>query len=275
MARLPNDEDKLAKQEKAISDRGKQPCGYPRAVILSGKEFSNREYPPIEQVIEPWLTTGGLAMVAGARGVGKTFFALSVAYAIAQGEDFLGFTVPRPCKVLYVDGDMDPLELQQRLRAIRRAAEQDGNGKPGLSANNLRLLTQADQEQGIPDLTDPDGSGRECLTEALGDSEVLVLDHLTVLGPKRNAGSLGNWDVLQWLLDFRRRNKVVLIVLDADETNWPVLDTVIRLWRSKSGCLVNVDFAKARSCIRPKPFAARMRFEDGYFRLIREEVASS
>jgi putative DNA primase/helicase len=275
MAGLPNDEHNLAKQEKAIPGRGKRPGRHPPPVVLSGEEFLARDYPPIEPVIEPWLTTGGLAVVAGDREVGKTFFALSMAYAIAHGRDFLGFTVPRPRKVLYADGDMDPLELQQRLRAIRRAAERDGNGKPDLSANNLRLLTHADQEQGIPDLTDPHGPGRDCLTEALGDSEVLVLDHLTVLGPKRNAGSLGNWDVLQWLLDFRRRNKVVLIVLDADETNWPVLDTVIRLWRSKSGRLVNVDFAKARSCIRPKPFAARMQFEDGCFRLIREEVASS
>jgi len=216
-------------------------------------------------------------MLAAERGVGKTFFALSMACAIAKGDDFLGFPVPRPRKVLYVDGGMDPLdplELQQLVRSILRAAERDGNSKLGLASNYLRLLSHADQERGILNLTDPDGPGRDCLTEALGDSEVLVLDHLTVLGPNSNRGSRGNRDVMQWLMDLRRRRKAVLIVHDADETDWPVLNTVIRLWRPEPGGLVNVEFAKARGFIKPDPFAARMQFEDGYLRLHREEATS-
>jgi len=77
---------------------------------------------------------------------------------------------------------------------------------------------------------------------------------------------------MQWRLEFRRRRKTVVIVDDTGETNRPVLDTVIRLWRRKPGGLVNVEFAKARSCIEPDPFAARMQIEDGYFRLHREEA---
>ena len=244
--RPPNPESNLAERESVIPPRGTRPGRYPPCVILSRQEFAARHYRPIEHVIEPWLPVGGLATVVGDRGVGKTSFVLSLVDAIAKGGDFLGFAVPRPRSVLYVDGEMDPFELQQRLRAIRAASGRDGNGEPDLGNTNLWVLTHADQEEGIPDLADPGGPGRDWMTEALGDREVLVLDHLTVLDPNGNGDHLGNWDVMQWLLELRRRRKIVLIVDDTGETNRPVLNTIIRLWRRKPSGLVNVEFAKGQ-----------------------------
>ena len=270
-SRLSNEEGNWAERERVIPPSGTRPRRYG----LSYREFKVRASSrPIEHVIEPWLPVGGLATVVGDRGVGKTSFVLSLVDAIAKGGDFLGFAVPRPRSVLYVDGEMDPFELQQRLRAIRAASGRDGNGEPDLGNTNLWVLTHADQEEGIPDLADPGGPGRDWMTEALGDREVLVLDHLTVLDPNGNGDHLGNWDVMQWLLELRRRRKIVLIVDDTGETNRPVLNTIIRLWRRKPSGLVNVEFAKAKGCIKPDPFAAWMQCEDGYFRLHREGVTS-
>ncbi|HYU14266.1 MAG TPA: hypothetical protein VEK82_16930, partial [Stellaceae bacterium] len=59
------------------------------------------------------------------------------------GGDFLGFQVPQPRKVLYVDGEMDPAEVQDILGHIHKAAVQDGNGDPSLAATNLRILSHA------------------------------------------------------------------------------------------------------------------------------------
>src|SRR5437764_15361141 len=90
-------------------------------------EFLNHDYPPVEHVVKPWFNKRGIAMVAAWRGTGKTYFGLSVAYAIATGGKFLGFEVPQARKVLYVDGAMDPADVQAILSGIHRAAVQDPN----------------------------------------------------------------------------------------------------------------------------------------------------
>ena len=57
-------------------------------------------------------------MIHGPRGVGKTYLTLSVAMAIASGREFLGWTVPNPARVLYVDGEITCNELQERSRSL-------------------------------------------------------------------------------------------------------------------------------------------------------------
>jgi len=63
---------------------------------ISLKDFLSLEFPPRENLISPWLPSQGLAMVYAARGIGKTHFALGVAYAVASGGAFLGWQAPRP-----------------------------------------------------------------------------------------------------------------------------------------------------------------------------------
>src|SRR5207253_205863 len=86
-------------------------------------EFLTYSYPPVEHVVKPWFNKRGIAMVAAWRGTGKTYFGLSLAYAIATGGKFLDFDVPKPRKVLYVDAEMDPAEVQAILNHTHRTAE--------------------------------------------------------------------------------------------------------------------------------------------------------
>jgi hypothetical protein len=57
--------------------------------ILDGEELLRAEFPPRSLMLSPWLPDKGLAMIYGTRGVGKTWIALSIAYAIACGGEFL------------------------------------------------------------------------------------------------------------------------------------------------------------------------------------------
>ena len=187
----------------------------PEALIVRPLgEFLTYSYPPVEHVIKPWFPKRGIAMVAAWRGTGKTYFGLAMAYAIATGGDFLGFEVPKPRKVLYVDAEMDPAEVQAILNHTHRAAELDGNGDPSLAEDNLRILSHADQELGMPDLSDPDNPrGRRLIEDALGDAEVLVLDNMSTLchsGVENDAESWGTMQ--QWLVALRRADKAVLLV---------------------------------------------------------------
>src|SRR5436309_2650517 len=151
-------------------------------IVRPLSEFLTHDYPPVEHVVKPWFNKRGIAMVAAWRGTGKTYFGLSLAYAIATGGRFLDFDVPMPRKVLIVDGEMDPAEVKAILSHTDRAAKHDGNGDPSLAATNLRILTHADQEFGIPNLSNPeDDTGRKLIETALGDAEVLILDNLSTL----------------------------------------------------------------------------------------------
>src|SRR3989442_8826333 len=66
----------------------------------------------------PWLTEGGIVMVYGPRGVGKTFFTLGLATALTTGEALLRWPVIAPVGVLYVDGEMPLHELRTRTTAL-------------------------------------------------------------------------------------------------------------------------------------------------------------
>jgi putative DNA primase/helicase len=81
---------------------------------ISSVEFMDIVFPPREFIIEPWLETASLAMVYAKRGVGKTRFMMSVAYAIARGQSFLDWNIAQPRRVLYVDGELPGTLLQQR-----------------------------------------------------------------------------------------------------------------------------------------------------------------
>jgi hypothetical protein len=177
-------------------------------------EFLTHEYPPVEHVVKPWFTKRGIAMVSAYRGTGKTYFGLALAYAIATGGKFLDWEVPQPRSVLFVDGEMDPAELQSILSHLQQAAIEDGNGDPALAATNLRILSHADQEMGIPSLSDPDDdTGRKLIETALGDAEVLILDNLSSLCHSGAENDAESWSAMQqWLVSLRRADKTILLV---------------------------------------------------------------
>jgi putative DNA primase/helicase len=79
------------------------------------------EVPPRQWLAEGLIAERGLAMVHAKRGVGKTYFVLRLACAIASGKHFLRYRVPAPAGVLLVDGEMPTPDLQERLRLNVRA----------------------------------------------------------------------------------------------------------------------------------------------------------
>src|SRR6185437_16851592 len=71
--------------------------------------------PPRGDLLSPWLGCDTAALVYGPPGIGKSFLALGIAWAVASGGSFLGWRSTRPRRVLYVDGEMGAAELSDRL----------------------------------------------------------------------------------------------------------------------------------------------------------------
>ena len=63
----------------------------------------------------PWLVEGDLVMVYGPRGVGKSFFTLSLAISLSTGQPFLKWPVDKPVGVLLIDGEMALGELRESI----------------------------------------------------------------------------------------------------------------------------------------------------------------
>lgn len=90
--------------------------------IVSCNEFLQLKLPPQEAILDPWLSTQGLAMIYAPRGIGKTHVALGIAHAVASGSEFLKWRAPKPRGVLYIDGEMPANMMQERLASIVAAS---------------------------------------------------------------------------------------------------------------------------------------------------------
>lgn len=83
--------------------------------LIDREKFLNEriDMPPF--IVEPFFPSGGLCLLHGKRGLGKTFLAMSLMRSIVMGEDFLGRFPCRQGKVVYVQLDMTDYIFQERL----------------------------------------------------------------------------------------------------------------------------------------------------------------
>ena len=70
---------------------------------MSITEFLQRDFPPRENMLAPWLGVSSLALIYAWRGTGKTLVAHGAAWAVACGGGFLNWTAPKPQRVLLID----------------------------------------------------------------------------------------------------------------------------------------------------------------------------
>src|ERR1700720_3037580 len=98
---------------KAVSEPNKQ-C----LKAFGINDFLNIDIPAREMMLSPILPERSLAMLYAPRGVGKSWLGLSIGLAVAAGESLLRWSAPRQRNVLYIDGEMPRVSLQERLKEI-------------------------------------------------------------------------------------------------------------------------------------------------------------
>jgi hypothetical protein len=229
-----------------------------KLVVVSIETFLSRDLPQREVLLSPWLVSQSLNMIYAWRGVGKTHFAMSVAYALASGGEFLRWKADKPRKVLYIDGEMPGAAMQQRLAEIVRAADKSPE------AGMLNIITPDMQPDfsPIPDMATFDGQAAiDEVIEATG-VEVIFLDNLSCLvrgeGKENESES---WLLVQgWALKQRAKGRSVVFVHHEGKSGAQrgtsrredVLDTSIRLkqpadYSPTEGACFEVHFEKARN----------------------------
>lgn len=146
--------------------------------IPSIGEILDREFPPRDDLMAPWLKEGESALIYAAPGVGKSMFALSIALAVAGGGKFLDWEAPKPYRVLFVDGEMPMDTIKERTEMLLQALPDLDRD---LVRENLHVFARQFQKASVdfPNLADPLGQS-ELEKQAQG-YDLIILDNLSTL----------------------------------------------------------------------------------------------
>ena len=247
---------------EAVSEPNKQSL---RAFGIN--DFLNIDIPAREMLLSPILPERSLAMLYAPRGVGKSWLGLSIGLAVAAGESLLRWSAPRQRNVLYVDGEMPFVSLQERLKEISAGFGRD------IPNDGFRILAADNVEGGLNLSTE---EGQQAIEPLLEGIDLLILDNLSTLLTSRSEAASDAWVPIQtWLLKLRREGKSVLLIHHAGTNGRQrgtsrredALDTVIALRRPEDyspeqGARFEIHFEKLRNRVDAAgamPFEARLK----------------
>lgn len=232
---------------KASDRKGLDSC------VVDFKDLLQMDIPKRVKLFD-WLPEGGIVMVYGGRGIGKTFFSLSLAGSLASGSPFLKWGVPtKMVGALIIDGEMALNDLRSRLTDLLIKQPE----KPLKIISSEVAFARTERDINLVD----DEQRKDLLTVLDADKEIrlVVIDNISCLFSGIRESSKDDWEqVTPWLLAMRRRGVAVLLVHHAGKGGdqrgtsgrEDLLDTVIRLervhGRPNDGARFIVRFTKSR-----------------------------
>ena len=228
----------------------------PPLQVLSLGSFLDMEIRQPDPILGNLIREGSLGMVHGRAGAGKTFLMLALAISAAYGVPFLGWDVPAPVSVFYVDGEMTASDFQSRATALTRWVLETVDHP----WKDLHVVTPDFQPHGIPKIDSQ--AGRQVLLDAVQTTEarLVFLDNLSCLTDPEDDNQSSSWSAVQELLLALRRKGIAAIVGHHSGKNGEqrgtsrradILDLVIKLTPSSpveadGRTHVQVEFEKAR-----------------------------
>jgi KaiC/GvpD/RAD55 family RecA-like ATPase len=200
--------------------------------LICLNDFKSLKLPKRHMLLSPWLPEGSINMIFADRGIGKTFFALSCALALANGDKFLCYTASVSIPVLYLDGEMQATAIQERLHKLS-----NGNA----TKSPLTLYTPDCQDiDYTPDLGTKEGRDQiNELVEAT-NPKVIFIDNISCFDRTGNENEAESWAPIQeWAAQHRKKSRAIVFVHHANKEGKQrgshkkedVMDAVIRLKR--------------------------------------------
>lgn len=166
----------------------------------------------------PWFQLNGYLFFAGVTGKGKSFVLLGLAMAVATGGSILGFRAPKIRGVLYMDGEMAPADVQNRLPAMENARRLDDNGEE-LDPTKFILLSHHDNAAIC--LDGQELTTQEDVEDVLVETgvDLLIADNLSTLC-RNGENDNDAWQVMQdWIGRLNRQDITVCVVHHTGKPN--------------------------------------------------------
>jgi replicative DNA helicase len=208
--------DTFLKQQE--TNKGENP-----AVVVGFQSVLTRECAPIEYAIEPLLSKRGTGEIYGWRGTGKSYFSTKMGVEIATGSQSLWgghrgggghWPVSRPFRQLYVYGEMDESEIQERIRQIART---EGVNIP--TDKQFGTICMDYQKSWRPKIST--ARDRKFIEDRLFEYgyEGLWLDNLSTLWPaSQEAQSDRDAILAEWFTDLNQRGIWVIFLHHAGKS---------------------------------------------------------
>jgi putative DNA primase/helicase len=242
------------RREHAVTRQECSSVQQPALTALGLADFLSLQIPLREMLLDPILPERSLAMLYAPRGIGKSWLSLSMGLAVASGQSLLRWKSPRHRNVLYVDGEMPLVSLQERLRMISTRL-----ANSTIQNERFRILAADHVPFGTLNLCTEEG--QRALEPLLDGTDLLILDNLSTLCTSGSESASDAWVPMQnWLLRLRRQGVSVLLIHHAGvngrqrgtSRREDALDTVIALRRPedyspKEGARFELHFEKLRN----------------------------
>ena len=241
----------LPLRQIVVPARDREPIQQP-LTAFGLNDFLSLEIPAREMLLAPILPERSLAMLYAPRGIGKSWLSLSIGLAVASGQSLLRWSAARPRNVLYIDGEMPLVSLQERLRMISAGLNES------ILNDRFRLLAADHVPFGTLNLSRE--SGQRSLEPLLHEIDLLILDNLSTLCTNSESASDAWVPMQNWLLKLRRQGISVLLIHHAGvngrqrgtSRREDALDTVIALRRPEDyspeeGARFEIHFEKLRN----------------------------
>lgn len=167
-------------------------------VIIDVSQFSHLEIPERAEYLFPWLKESSINLVSGWRGCGKTWFALGIVDAVSRGASFGSWECKEPVPCLFVDGEMAPGDIKERIEALKL----DSDRRCPLYIYSDAYASQ----QGIPRAHLTSEKWRTIMKRILNTWKVKlwVIDNIASLASGLDENAKKDWDPInQWLLELR------------------------------------------------------------------------
>ena len=239
------------------------------SLIFDAYTFNAIGFPPKRQIIKPWLTEQSITLIAGYRGTGKTWFALSLLDAISRGISFGPWETITPLKCLYLDGELPPQDIQERSRTLNPSL------RPGsqllIYSNAMRVMCKK------PCASLLDDDWKAWMKAILVDNAIKlwVVDNLSALAPGIDENSKREFDPINKFFLELRFAGISTIVLHhtgkkggqrGTSAREDVIDTSIILkkpadYSAKQGARFVLSFTKTRTATRDSHLLGDLLFQ--------------
>jgi putative DNA primase/helicase len=230
-----------------------------RDYVFSAAQLFQLPIPQKEFLVSTFMPTKSFGMVFAPRGLGKSWFAMALAVAVAQGKsEFLGWKIHRQGRALYIDGEMALADVRERF------LELSGLG----DISNLYVLpSERLYMDGRPICLDQ-LQEQEAIVQLLHELEdeghridLIIFDNLSTLRRGKDENSNSETQALiDFAVELRHRGYAVLFVHHANKSGEQrgasilevPMDYVIQLKKLEKpspfvrGAQFSVEFSKIR-----------------------------
>lgn len=178
-----------------------------RAVTLEDILGMNPE--PDRYLLGDLIAEKSIGMIAGPRGLGKSFLALFILYAIGGKKNLQPWGEGSGDEVVYLDGEMRFIGLRERLELIHSMNKNEDSLESALNRVHVISRDLCGTPIGSIDSVD----GQEKIASLIpGEAKLVIIDNLSAWtsGGREDSSA---WSVIKaWLIEMRLSGKAILLI---------------------------------------------------------------